>query len=163
MLYIFEDFTRDQQVLDDLFQRPQPSNVIVELQSNLSASSFCSCRGKRSGKRLLHWLNEQACTVGVRNRTQKILRISLPLTNMSLTSKFEVYLSQTCHWYQTGSFLTSMKLGICTHETLNLHWRRLGCNFFPNKYSMSAGGALKALVLRRWSIQGSWQTKLSAK
>ena len=53
-------------------------------------------------------------------------------THMSLTSKFEVYLSQTCHWYQTGSFLTSMKLWICTHETLNLHWHRY---FFQTNYN----------------------------
>lgn len=113
MLYIFEDFTRDQQVLDDLFQRPQPSNLIVELQSNLSASSFCSCRGKRSGKRLLHWLNEQACTVGVRNRTQKILRISLPLTNMSLISNWllsHIHETRNLHPWNFESALTPVGL-----------------------------------------------------
>jgi len=81
----------------------------------------------------IDWTNERACPVEslvrVRNRTQNAMNPnkstshkhatdikvwSLPLTNMSLTSKFEVYLSQTCHWYQTGSESAPMKLWICT-------------------------------------------------
>ena len=89
-------------------------------QSNLSASIFYSCQGKESARRLLHWLNERAGTVGVQNRTEKydeythvtdIKVWSLPLTNMSLISKLD-------------HFSHPWKLWICTHETLNLHWHR---------------------------------------
>ena len=80
----------------------QPLNLIVEFQSNLSASIFYSCQGKESARRLLHWLNERAGTVGVQNRTEKILWI------------------HTCHWHQSlkstsHKHVIDIKLGHFSH------------------------------------------------